>query len=147
MAGNPTSRAYTPDMSKGWQQLGFGHLTAQSSFSQNPIGRQDIRIPLLPGNQINTVRPNNFQGLQLRQYQCLLSRGYNIHYLNTYNVEGKAQQLKLRTNAPRNEYGPAILQGSPNRSVKALPSPSNLLARATAFARLSNRVPNDLAAS
>jgi hypothetical protein len=134
------ARAYTPSMSEGWKPLGFTTMTAGASLpGASATGRQDIRNPVL-SNRIFTVGPGNWQGAQLRQYQSLLSRTYNISYASGILAEFKPAQVQLAgKNGGITGLGLGKLK---NLNVKATPKPNNLLALATSFGRASNKIPS-----
>lgn len=139
-AAKARARAYTPPMSQGWVPLGFTTLKARASLpAQAAVGDQDVRTPNpIPASQINQVTPTNFQGIQLRQYQCLLSRRWNIATSATFMAEQKQQYYQLATNKTGTGLGQGKLK---NLNVNASTNFTNLLARATSFGRFQNKVP------
>lgn len=137
MAGSPAQRNYRAPMAQGWGVLGFSPETAKASLpGQGSIGDQDIRKPV-GSNQINQVRPTNFQGLQLRHYLPLLSQRFNIAHSASILAEQKTPMVQLQTNKPQGGMGIGKLK---NLNVNAQPRYNNLLAKATAFGRFSSQV-------
>jgi hypothetical protein len=132
-------RAYTPPASQGWGPLGFSTYRAEASLpGASATGSQDIRHPV-GSQEINTVRPGNWQWVQLRQYQSLLSRGYNITTSATFLAEQKVPYLQLATNKTGTGLGLGKLK---NMNVNQPGTVSNLLAKATAYGRFQNRIPS-----
>lgn len=131
-------RAYTPPMSQGWGVLGFSRFPNEASLpGASATAAQDVRHPV-GSNQINQIYPTNWQWLQLRQYQCLVSRRYNIADSATKLAEQKHPFYQLATKNTGTGLGQGKLK---NLNVNAQSNFTNLLARATSFGRYPNQVP------
>lgn len=132
------ARAYTPPMSQGWKPLGFITYPARGALpAASSTGSQDIRVPV-GSQQINQVAPTNWQGIQLRQFQCLLSRRWNIAYSASILAEQKLPYLQLANNKTGTGLGAGKLK---SLNVNAPSNFNNLLAKATSYGRYQNRVP------
>ena len=140
MAGNAASRAYVSPASKNWVLLGFKTEVNRASLDgASAVADQDIRVPVA-SNQINTLAAMNWQGLQLRQYQSLLSRTWNITHRATIIAEYRPPQVNLASKiSGLTGMGIGKLKST---NVNAPTVPSNLLARATSFGRVSAQVTN-----
>lgn len=126
-------RSYTPSTSKGWRPLGFAEFPARSTQ-----GFEDIRVPVI-SDRFPRVFGNNVQGLQLRTYVPLISTSYNIAFASHTGQVFQPPAAMLATNKTGTGLGMGKLK---NLNVKAEGTLSNLLAKATFYGRLSNRIPS-----
>lgn len=135
MAGNhavSNSRGITPAASQGWGLLGFNEFNTRITQ-----GKQDVRTPVV-SNQIFRPMAANVAGTQLRQPLSLLSQRFNISFASHTGQQYQPQVIQLATNKTGTGLGIGKLK---NLNVNAPSNFQNLLARATAYGKLSNRIP------
>lgn len=127
-----SSRSYTPDASKGWVPLGFVEFDTRMTQ-----GLQDVRTPVV-SNQMPRLPFATYPGMQLRQPLSLLSQKFNVAFADHTFKEYQPQAVQLATNKVSTGLGIGTLK---NLDVNAKSKFSNLRAKATAFGRLSQRIP------